>query len=156
MNADYVIAFSPQFELRNKWAMDVNPYLKKYELDSKRNSYYDLKPILNKSETPIYYIVPIKSETDKYHYDYIKNVPCIKPIIFNSKRHGIVMLKKNVIQLLSLSKEEINKIYEYNRGKVVSDLTFSFQLVGLKVTFISVVEELIMYLKLLVKKIKEC
>ena len=105
LNAEYVIAFSAQFELRNRWAKDVNPFLQKYEVDNERAQYYDLKKLLLQNSTPIYYIVPIRSDQDSYNYEYIKDVPCIHPMIFNSKHHGVVKDHSGV----RYSKEDIKR-----------------------------------------------
>lgn len=129
LNAEYVIAFSAQFELRNKWAEEVNPFLQKYE--NKWSKYYDLKDLLNQSQTPIYYIVPIKSEQDLYHYEYVKNLSCIHPMTFNSKHHGVVMPKCCLGKLISLNKSEIGGLFESEKGKILFPIFFSIHFAGL-------------------------
>lgn len=130
LNAEYVIAFSAQFELRNRWAKDVNPFLQKYEVDNERAQYYDLKKLLLQNSTPIYYIVPIRSDQDSYNYEYIKDVPCIHPMIFNSKHHGVVMPKCCLGKLISLRKSEIKGLFEDVKGKILSPIFFSIHFVG--------------------------
>ena len=130
LKAEYVIAFSAQFELRNKWARDVNPLLRKFEEDDDRNKYYDLVPVLKESNVPVYYIVPIKSEQDHYHFNHVKDLSCIKPIVFNSRHHGIVMLKGNLNRFFLLSQEELQVLFENNKGRIISSIRFSMQLEG--------------------------
>ena len=154
LKAEYVIAFSAQFELRNQWANAVNPFLRKYEADYKRSKYYDLVTILRESDTPIYYIVPAKSEQDNYHYNHVKNIPCIRPIVFNNKHHGIVMFKGNLNRFLLLSQKELQMLYEKNGGKIISNINFSMQLEGAVGTLSALTKQIKMYWKTLKNKIK--
>lgn len=143
LNAKYVIAFSAQFELKNRWAMEVNPFLKKYESDPHRNKYYDLKPIIESSSTPIYYIAPCKSEQDIYHMRHIKNVRNVKTIALKSSHHGVVMLKDNVKVFISLSLDELERLYSFFRGKETSRFSFSVKLVGMGDTLLALKNEAI-------------
>ena len=131
LKAEYAIAFSAQFELRNKWAMDVNPYLQKYNADEKRAQYYDLKPILIKSNIPIFYIVPIKCNQDSYHWQHIKDVPCVRCLTFSSKHHGVVLFKNNLGKFISTPKEDLEHLFAENNGKSLSPFIFSIKMVGL-------------------------
>ncbi|WP_125140100.1 hypothetical protein [Clostridium transplantifaecale] len=152
LNASYAIVFSAQFELKNKWAYDGNPFLRKYE-ETDKSRYYDLNTLLKASDRPIYYVVPIKSENDYYQYMHVKDIPCVKPIIFNSRHHGIVMLKGNMNRFLSLSQEEIQAIYEKNSNKRISLIGFSLQLEGFWHTVFEVAMQIKIILIVIYKKI---
>ena len=155
LEAEYVIAFSAQFDLRNQWTNAVNPFLRKFENDYEKSRYYDLVPILMNSNTPIYYIVPIKSDQDNYQYNHVKSLSCISPIVFKSKHHGIVILKGNLQHFLSLSQQELEKLYEKNKNRMISSICFSLQLDGVIGTFFSSIKQMNMYLKILREKIKK-
>lgn len=155
MKAEYVIAFSAQFELRNQWAEAVNPFLKKYDSDYTKSKYYDLSKTLIESDTPVYYIVPIKSVQDRYHYNHVKNIRCMRPIVFNSSHHGIVMLKGNLNHFLSLSQEELQRLYDTNKGKIITTLEFSRQIDGMTGTIAAVVGQVKIYFKSIIKKMKK-
>lgn len=131
LNAEYVIAFSAQMELDNKWAIGANPLLQYYKKDERRNVYYDLAPIIEKVNTPIYYVVPMKSEQDKYHYNHVCNYQNIRAFCFNSSNHGIVIIKNNLQKIFSLSQKELDGLYEDYRGKAISVLEFSIHMIGL-------------------------
>ena len=107
LDAEHTIAFSPQFELENQWAIDLNPFLRNYQSDPNRNKYYDLKAVLAKSNVPIFYIVPIKSEIDRYHYNHIQGINCIHPFVFNDSHHGVVMLKENLSAFIYKSTNDL-------------------------------------------------
>ena len=155
LKAEYVIAFSAQFELRNKWARDVNPLLRKFEEDDDRNKYYDLVPVLKESNVPVYYIVPIKSEQDHYHFNHVKDLSCIKPIVFNSRHHGIVMLKGNLNRFFLLSQEELQVLFENNRGRIISSIGFSLQLEGIAGTLSVLANQMVLYWKMIQNKISQ-
>ena len=140
LHAEYVIAFSAQFELRNKWAEEVNPFLQKFEKDHDKAKYYDLKELLAQSTTPIYYIVPIKNELDLYNYKYIQGINCIHALIFNSKRHGVVVPKCCLGKLISLSNSELEKLYDAGRNKTLSPFYFSVKLVGFTSTIVCIIQ----------------
>ena len=130
LNADHVVAFSAQFELRNKGALDAKPFLRRYQNVPERAKYYDIKPFLERSDVPIYYLVPIKNEQDHYHYEYIKNVSCIRPIVFKSKHHGVIVPKGNLSGLLSMTASEWDLYYQRYRHKQVSPVIFSMRYEG--------------------------
>lgn len=152
LNARYVIAFSAQFELRNRWAMEVNPFLKKYESDLHRNKYYDLKPIIESSSAPIYYIAPCKSEQDIYHMRHIENVGNVKIIALKSNHHGVVMYKENVKLFISLSPDELERLYTNFRGKEVSRFYFSVKLAGMRGTLLALKNEALRLFSRVLKK----
>lgn len=146
LQADHVIAFSAQFELRNKFAFDPNPFLQKYE-GTERSKYYDLKPLIADSSVPIYYFIPANCDQDIHHWNHVKNVPCVRCLPFKSSHHGVVIYKNNLSKIVSMRKEELEKIYEKQRWKKISVFNFSVEQVGLQHT--------ISYLiKLCIKKMK--
>lgn len=134
LNADHVIAFSAQFELRNKYAFNPNPFLQKYE-GTDRSKYYDLKPFLLKSQVPVYYVVPLNCETDLYHWNRIKDVPNIGCLRFNSKHHGVVMFKANLEKFVSMNCMELDNIFQKWSGKLISPFRFSVHLIGFRKPF---------------------
>ena len=123
-----MIVFSAQFDLRNKWALESNSFLRKYADEDEKSKWYNLRPLLESSKVPIYYIVPIRTEQDRHQTRQIKSIESVKPIMFYSKRHGTVVLKDNLNVLISLSTDEWERIYEQYRGKKVLPFIFSLRI----------------------------
>lgn len=134
LKAEYAIAFSPQFELKNEWAMGVNTFLELHAAEEKYAKYYDLKPIIDTGETPIFYVVPKKNKMDAYQYSHIKNCKNVYPIIFNSYHHGTVMYKCNLEKFISLEYADIFNIYLKYKDRIVSPFKFSIKLSGVNKT----------------------
>ena len=134
LHAAYSIVFSAQFELNNKWAINANPFLQKMKNNPEAAQYYDLKPILMQSTTPIFYIVPFKCEQDYYHWNYIRDVPCVRSIRFSSRHHGVVLLKNNLNRLINMDYEELEALFSKKANRLQSPILFSCEFVGAKRT----------------------
>lgn len=148
LDADHVVAFSAQWELFNDETMGKNPFLRKYRDDPQRAKYYDLKPLLSGSEVPVFYIVPIRSEEDLHQCDHIKSAPCVRPILFRSRFHGVVVPKGNLRKLISMPTAEWMKLYERCKGRQLSPVLFSVKNEGVMATARDI-------LKAVFKKIKQ-
>ena len=131
LHAVHVVAFSAQWELSNQGAMGVNPFLQRYQNDPNRAKYYDLKPILEYSDVPVYYIVPIRNAQDRFHYEHINGVPCVYPLVFNSRHHGVVIPKGNLSSLLSLTTQQLHALYKEYQGRTISPIGFSIKNEGI-------------------------
>lgn len=147
LNADHVLCFSAQMELNNQWAIEKNGLLQNYKSDQKRNRYYDLKPYIEKSNTPIYYFVPIDCTQDRHHYDHISGCQNIRSFCLKSKHHGVVVSKCNLPVLINSSKEELESLYKKLVGKQTSIIMFSIKLVGVRKAFVGVVNDSIRHIK---------
>ena len=134
LDAEYAIVFSAQFELRNKWAYSVNPILQKNNDVEERSKYYDLRPWLEKSTVPVYYVVPYFFDQDRYSFNHINGVNCIHPIMFNSRHHGVVMPKCCLTEFISLPQEKLADISNRCIGKKLSPFGFSVRQVGVMKT----------------------
>lgn len=130
LKADHVIAFSAQWSLNNSWCLEKNMFLKKYRNDSAVNKYYDIKQLVDRSSVPIYYIVPINNPEDLYQYNHIKDVSNIFPIVFTSKRHGVVVLKHSLQFLVSMKRDQLEFFYKQYKNKTISPISFSLRMVG--------------------------
>ena len=147
LEAAYAIVFSAQFEVRNPWAMEANPFLQRYRQEEERSRYYDLKDHLADSKTPVYYILPGKSPQDLHQLEHIRQIPCVKPIVLRSRRHGVVVLKGNLKDLLSLSREQMEELHRRGRGKALSPIGFSLELAGVKKTLAALGREALAQVK---------
>lgn len=147
LNADYVLCFSAQMELNNKWAIERNRLLQHYQSDFSIRQYYDLKPYINNSNVPVYYIVPINCAQDNYHYNYVSNCQNIRSFCFKSRHHGIVVSKCNLSKLLDSSKEDLEYLYRKYKGKRISPILFSVKLIGIRNTFIGIIKDFIRQIK---------
>ena len=152
LGAEHTIAFSPQFELENQWAIDMNPFLRNYKSDPDRNKYYDLKNILAESNVPVFYILPIKSKIDIYHYNHIKDLNCIHPFVFTDSHHGVVMLKENLSVFIYRSTNEL-LVLQSKHKNAMNKLLFSIELVGVNTTVKGVYREGRRYIKHVLHKI---
>lgn len=147
LKAERVICFSPQFELCNKWAMNVNPLLKKYKNDEVRSKYYNLKELINYTDVPIFNIEPIKSEVDVYHYNIVKEMKNIRTFRFNSSYHGIVMYKCNLSKFLNMDIKTLDLLYKKYENNIISPLFFSIELCGIKSTLKNIFSEIFRLIK---------
>lgn len=135
LNAKYILAFSPQVELNNKWCAGWNRFLQHYKSDPERNQYYNIISIIENAKTPIYYIYPMQSEQDQYQYSFVREYHNVKVFCFNSKRHGVVMLNSSLRKFVSLSQEEVDDLYKKYRKKKINRWRFSIQTIGFMDTF---------------------
>lgn len=147
LHADHVLCFSAQMELNNQWAIEKNGLLQNYKNDLERSRYYDLRPYIENNNTPIYYVVPIKCEQDRHHYDHVSSCQNIRSFCFKSKHHGVVVSKCNLPQLIDSSKEELEHLYSKYAGEMISIIMFSVNLVGLRRTIMGIVNDSIKQIK---------
>lgn len=145
--ANHVICFSGQMELNNQWAIDRNGLLQHYRNDSTYSKYYDLKPYIEKGNTEIFYIVPMNCAQDLHHYEHVSECSSIRAFHFNSKHHGIVVSKCNLPYLINSTKEELEKLYEAHKGKSISVMLFSIEIVGFCNALIGASHELLKKIK---------
>lgn len=146
LHAKAAICFSAQFDLRQKGAIDRNPFLQKYEGTS-RSKYYDLSQIIRSENTEIFYFYPKKNEQDCRHYKKIVQCPGVHSAGIGSKRHGVVFLKCCLPTVLNMDIESLRKLAFLIQKKGYTPLKLSLKLVGSKVTLKFIFKEVVKFLK---------
>lgn len=131
LNAEYCICFSAQFDLRVDGALGANPFLKKYSHDANRNQYYNIVNIIRKSKTDIFYFMPAFSEADKQQMNRVVDIENIHILKMASHRHGVPLLRGNLIQLLQLDRDNLINLFDSKKDQIVGILFMSIKLSGL-------------------------
>ena len=134
LNAKYVLCFAAQFNLRTKYSLEVNPYLKKYEKDMGRSKYYNIVSNIEKSDTIVYYFLPFYCKADSEQLAIVQNLSNVKSLKMLSRRHGVPIFKCNLSELLCMSNEELDKLFDDYDEKVNSPLVFSIKISGFRKT----------------------
>lgn len=143
LRARYCICFSPQFDLTVSGALGVNPFLKKYIQDTKRQQYYKITDIIRNSETEIFYFMPAYAKSDLEQLRKVKDVQNIKILRIASRHHGVPILKGNISTLLSLNQDELNELFDSKSEKIVGKCELSVELCGVSKTLLHMKNEII-------------
>lgn len=114
LKAQYVFAFSPQFNLNTKSCIMCIT-----EKNRKKIIYSDLCDLINKSSIPIFNFIPYKSLQDIEQYNFIKNYKNVKTFSFNSKNHGVPFGKKSLNHIINLKCQEVEKLHYEFEGQIV-------------------------------------
>ena len=130
LDADVVFNFSGQFVLTEEV---INEYslLTKYKNDKTRSKYYSLLPLIEKSTVQIYYFYPAYNKEDCIQKQYVENFTNVHCFGFNTSNHGVPSYPSNLTQLLTRSSTELNAMYDKYKGKIICQLRFSVETVGL-------------------------
>lgn len=127
LNARYVLAFNPQFEiasLLNVSSERINPIV--FREQELRSVYYDIIPYIN-SDTDIFYFFSNASKWDIEQDCYIRNCKGnIYKLSFNTSHHGIPFLKIALSDVLNMKVGEL-KILSKTKH---SPLLFTIKKVG--------------------------
>lgn len=138
LNAKYVLAFNPQFEIKSllkSTTEKVNPILFRYS--DTIGKYLDIVRYMN-TTTKILYFNSNKSKWDVEQNLYIGNKPNIYNIKFNSSHHGIPFLKVALPVVLNLSVEKLEQL----SNVIHNPIWFTYQMVGLVNTVVGFYKQL--------------
>lgn len=142
LNAKYVLAFNPQFEIKsllNVTSERINPIV--FRNQELRSIYYDIIPYIN-NNTDIFYFYSNASKWDIEQNCYINGCKNnIYKLSFNTSHHGIPFLKIALPDVLNMSIREL-KILSNTKH---SPLLFTIKRVGLYKTILGFLKQL--YLK---------
>lgn len=133
------IVFSAQFDLNRDGALSNNPFLQQYK-GSKRDVFYDLSEYLKDSTAEIFYIYPNQNVQDLGHRDAVSDLTNIKRMGLKSKRHGMVVYKCCVPQIINMNNEQLSLLFKQYDGKQPFEL--SVKLVGWTTTIVNILHEL--------------
>lgn len=130
LDADVVFNFSGQFVLTEEV---INEYslLTKYKNDKTRSKYYSLLPLIEKSTVQIYYFYPAYNKEDCIQKQYVENFTNVHCFGFNTSNHSVPIYPSNLTQLLTLSSTELYAMHDKYKGKIICQLRFSVETVGL-------------------------
>jgi hypothetical protein len=132
LNADQVMAFNPQFEVRSLLKSSTekfDPLL--FRLKNEPVSiYYDIHDLINEN-IDIYYFYSNKSTWDLEQYNRVKDLTKIHKISFSTAHHGIPFLKICLPKVLNFEKNDLTRLSKKSHNSIF----FSFRIVGIWKTF---------------------
>lgn len=134
LNAEHVIAFSPQFSLYPQISESNpsrDPLLFKYLDDKSINKYFDLSNLIDKSSVPIFYIAPYYSKKDEPQIKLASSLNNLKSLFFNAKVHGVPVKIPCAAKIIRMDMEQLNDLFDANKGKVLNATWFSYKTLGL-------------------------
>jgi len=132
LSAKRVFSFNGQFELMSLLKTSnrhIDPLLFR-NADSPLAHYFDLRNFVNR-EIAIYYFSSLGSEWDYQQYIHIKDIPSVKPVLFNTSHHGVPFVKAALPVVINLESITLDKLV----GKKYNSLLFSIRLIGLRKVF---------------------
>lgn len=138
LNAKYVFAFNPQFEIKSllkTTTEEKNPILFR-NLDI-ISIYFDIVKYINVG-TEFFYFSSNRSKWDVEQSLYIGDKPNIYNIRFNSSHHGIPFLKVALPVVLNLSVEKLKLLSVVTH----SPIWFTYQMVGFRSTIVGFYKQL--------------
>lgn len=138
LNAKYVLAFNPQFEIKSllkKTTEEINPIIFRYS--STIGMYFDIIKYMNNT-TDIFYFYSSKSKWDAEQSLYVGYKPNIYNIKFKSSHHGIPFLKVALPVVLNLSVEKLKRLSRVAHYPI----WFTYQMVGLLTTAVGFYKQL--------------
>ena len=92
--------------------------------DRNENPYYDLTDIVRLYNGTIFYFFPVRCDSDKEHYDSVKNVECVKAFMFDESKHAATMFAGNMSYIIDATKEDMLKLYEKYNGRKINKFLF--------------------------------
>lgn len=130
LNAKAIFSFSGQFCL--------TPWLKArmfpgYVNDSKRNKYFDIVSLVQKSNVDIYYFYPFYSKIDSQQVAYISqfnDIDNLHIMSFDHGKHGRVVTPHTFKYLFCMDNSKLNKLFDSYKGKKVSRYSFTIRVGG--------------------------
>lgn len=138
LNAKYVLAFNPQFEIKSllqTTTEEKNPIL--FRNSSVIGEYFDILKYINVG-TEIFYFSSNRSKWDVEQSIYIGVKPNIYSIKFNSSHHGIPFLKVALPVVINLNVEKLKRF----SGTTHNSMWFTYKMVGLIVTVVGFCKQL--------------
>lgn len=141
LNAKYVLAFNPQFEIASLLMTTTeteNPIL--FRKSGTISKYFDIIKYLN-SKTEIFYFNSIKSKWDIEQSAHVGSNLNIYSIKFKSSHHGIPFIK---VALSSTVNRNVNKLRELSR-KTHSPLFYTIGQVGVIKTVVGLLSQIYSY-----------
>ena len=138
LNAKYVLAFNPQFEIKSllqTTTEEKNPIL--FRNSSVIGEYFDILKYINVG-TEIFYFGSNRSKWDVEQSIYIGVKPNIYSIKFKSSHHGIPFLKVALPVVLNLNMEKLKGL----SGKIHNSIWFTYKMVGLIDTVVGFYKQL--------------
>lgn len=143
LHAEYSICFSAQFDLTVEGALGANPFLKKYSHNANRNRHYNIVDAIRESKTDIFYFVPAFSEDDKKQMNRVVDIENVHIRKIATHRHGVPLLRGNLIQLLQMDKDGLISLFDYKKDQIVGILPMSMKLSGFRGTCCCIKNELV-------------
>lgn len=108
--------------LNAKWSINFSgQYIVTTEV---KERYRDITGLLKTYRGIIFYYAPAYCEQDVYQYNQIKNIDCVKTILFRGHKHAETMLPGNMCYIIDKDHRELLKLYERYENRKVSKMEF--------------------------------
>lgn len=107
-----------------------NPLLYKHSDDNEYSQYYDLLPLMKTCSIPIFYL------TSNHRLDYmqkqlVKSYYCIYEFDIKGEDHVFPCYAFNLTDILNKPLDDLKKLSEKYRGKIINKFIFSVNVSGL-------------------------
>lgn len=138
LKAKYVFCFSGQislYEVLGRASHKSFPLLFEDIKNDETSRYYNLLELINKSDVPIFYFGPIKNISDRYNSEILLKSHNTYVFRFNIPKHGIPFYSFNLEPVLNMSCDNLIKISNSLKNKIISRLWFSILVSGYTKTF---------------------
>lgn len=113
LKAEYIFAFSAQFEIAEKY----------------RNNYNAVEMIRN-SDIPVFYMFPRYYEDDYAQFNKVKDIKNIHTLMILSPHHGVPIYKSILRKIINSDPERLKKIYVY-KNKPIKESIFILKHFGI-------------------------
>ena len=120
IDAQRIFTFSGQFTLKDGYGPIVDE-----NMNTQKNKYYSLIPLLNSTKSKIYYFYPVNCQQDIEEYELIKNQNSIFVFCFDSEKHGVTFEYRCYKTILSQNDEIIQKLYYKYKNKIINPKEFT-------------------------------
>lgn len=129
LNAEYVIAFSPQISVPlflENTEPEKNPIYMKYCNNDGISKYLNLKDIIRQSDTEIFVFYPAQSERDIKQIEILKGMNNVNIIGVHEKQHGVGIYDFTLKALIEKDRYFLRSL----SGHIFSKTGLSFEVLG--------------------------
>lgn len=126
LKADAVFSFAGQFTLENYLKEGIEKgkdklVVERYEAN---RAFYNLEPLLEKSDTDIFYFICKHSSIDQDDIQIASRHPNIHPFYFNCTLHGVPFHTTLLKKILSTQKQKLIALSETNKERLFNPSVF--------------------------------
>ena len=86
--------------------------------------YRDITGLMKEYRGTVFYYAPAYCEQDVFQYEHIKNINCVKTILFRGHKHAETMFPGNMCYIIDKDHRELLKLYERYENRKVSKMEF--------------------------------
>ncbi len=159
IGATHVFNFSGQFSLfpylKGEQNRHLNQILANYEHDPTRNAYFSLLPILQSSNTKVFYFFPARCDEDIEQFEIVKSCSNVYPFAFKTTTHAQTCYLINLVDLFDLRVPQLLKLHRRFSRREIAPWEFSIHVSGYPKTLRYLLTLSLKRLKLSVKTLSQ-